>query len=74
MISWPEDLTNGALEQVLRRHYGDPNLRVLSASGNERFLATNDNFNSNITKISIVFKRSDEGDRFDSTFINIFDF
>jgi len=61
MITWPEDLTDVALERVLRKHYGDPELKVLSASGNERFLAANDNFNSNITKISVVFKRSNEG-------------
>ena len=61
MISWPHDLTNSSVERVLRGHFNDSGLKVLSATDSEEFLTTNDNFNSDIKKISVVFQRSNEG-------------
>ena len=61
MITWAHDLTNGSVEKVLRQHFNDPGLKVVSATDSEMFLTANDHYNSEIKKLSVVFHRSNEG-------------
>jgi hypothetical protein len=59
-LARPEDLKADALEEILRHHLGDRNLKVVSVNGNQTFLSKNDNFNSEIKKWTIVVEQGGE--------------
>ncbi len=57
----PEDLSTETITQILQKHYNDASLKVLSVNGNEKFLAKNDNFNSEIKRWNVQFLQVSDG-------------
>ncbi len=56
-----EDLSTETITQILQEHYNDASLKVLSVNGNEKFLAKNDNFNSEIKRWNVQFMQESDG-------------
>ena len=57
-VRFSKDLNEDSIEAILQEHFNDSELKVISVTGDEDFLAQNENFNSQIKKWTVIVEKN----------------